>query len=186
MSRGLPDWATRARAGWRWTGAERPPFAAVPAPGQESVWDFPRPPQLEAVDRHVLVRFDGTLVAETRSPMRVLETSHPPTYYIPREDVREATLLTAPGTSRCEWKGSATYWTVRSEGGRVEERVGWSYEDPFEDFARLRGYLSFYPSRLECFVDGARVLPQAGGFYGGWVTSDVVGPFKGEPGTERW
>ena len=126
------------------------------------------------------------MIARSHAAVRVLETSHPPSYYIPRADVVEHCLAPASGSSGCEWKGLASYWTVTSEAGRVDERGAWSYEEPFEEFASIRGYLSFYPSRFDCFVDGERVLPQAGGFYGGWVTSELVGPFKGEPGSSAW
>ncbi len=186
MTTELPEWARRARTGWRWTGVERPPFARTPGPGEESVWDYPRPPALEAVDRHVIVRLGNVLIAETRRPMRVLETSHPPTYYLPPKDVDAERVRPASGRSGCEWKGLASYWSVDDGQGRVEERSAWSYEEPFEDFADLRGHLSFYPARFDCFVDGHRVRPQAGGFYGGWVTPDLVGPFKGEPGSAVW
>ena len=182
----LPEWARRARGGWTWTGERRPPWAETPEPGQESVWDYPRPPSLDFVDRHVVVRLGNTVIAETRAPARVLETSHPPTYYVPREDVRDEYLVPGPGSSGCEWKGIASYWTVRSEDGRVDERGAWSYEEPFEEFAAIRGYVSFYPARFSCFVDGEEVRPQAGGFYGGWVTSDLAGPFKGAAGSAGW
>jgi uncharacterized protein (DUF427 family) len=116
----------------------------------------------------------------------VLETAHPPTYYIPRADVRAEYLTAAPGSSGCEWKGVASYWTVRNEDGRIDERGAWSYEEPFDEFAAIRGYVSFYPARFSCFVDDEEVRPQAGGFYGGWVTSDLAGPFKGEAGSAGW
>ena len=163
-----------------------PPHRIEPGPGQESVWDYPRPPKLDPVGRHVVVKLGETVVADTTRAVRVLETSHPPSYYLPRVDIRSDCLAPAAGSSGCEWKGMASYWTVRSEDGVVDERGAWSYEEPFEKFASIRGYLSFYPSRFACFVDGERVLPQAGGFYGGWVTPDLAGPFKGEPGSAGW
>jgi len=186
VSTALPDWARRARVGWRWTGAGRPPFADAPRPGQESVWDYPRPPRLDPVERHVLVQLGGCVIADTRAAVRALETAHPPTYYIPRADVRSNCLVPEPGTSLCEWKGAASYWTVRNDEGVVAERGAWSYEDPFPEFEAIRGHVSFYPARFECFVDGERVLPQPGGFYAGWVTSDVAGPFKGGAGSAGW
>ena len=182
----LPEWARRARAGWKWTGSARPPWAAVPGPDEESVWDYPRPPALDPVDSHVVVRLDGELVAETTGAVRILETSHPPSYYLPRSDVIDGLLASAPGSSGCEWKGLASYWDVRTGGGRVEERGAWSYEDPFPEYVRIRGHVSFYPARFECFVDGDLVEPQAGGFYGGWVTPGLAGPFKGQPGSAGW
>lgn len=181
----LPRWARDSRAQWRHTGRERPPFAEEPGPGQESVWDYPRPPRVEPDGREVVVRSGERLIARSREALRVLETASPPTFYVPRRDVDEAWLVPASGSSRCEWKGEATYWSVRTPEG-LAERVAWSYEDPFEDFAALRGYLSFYPAHLECRVDGERVRPQPGGFYGGWVTSEVVGPFKGADGSAAW
>lgn len=182
----LPDWARRGRGGWHWTGVKRPPFAVAPGPGQESVWDYPRPPRLDWVDRHVVVRLAGTVIAETRRAARVLETAHPPTYYLPRDDVRMEQLVSVAGSSGCEWKGVASYWTVHSEDGHIVERGAWSYDEPFPEFAPIQGYLSFYPARFECVIDGERVLPQAGGFYGGWVTSELTGPFKGEPKSAGW
>jgi uncharacterized protein (DUF427 family) len=155
---------------------------AQPAAGQESVWDYPRPPALVASDRHVVVRAGNVLVAETRAAYRVLETSHPPTWYLPRADVRPGVLRPSRARSTwCEWKGAATYWDVLDE-----QAVAWSYEQPAPGFERIAGYVTFYPSRLECEIDGERVEPQPGGFYGGWITADVVGPFKGGPGTLGW
>ena len=171
--------------GWRYYGQVRPPFAVEPGPGQESVWDYPRPPRLEAESREVIVRVGDVNVARTRRALRVLETASPPTVYIPREDVVTEHLLPASGVSSCEWKGSARYWTVQV-GDLVLEAVGWAYDAPTPPFASIRGHLSFYPGRIECYVGDVRVKPQAGGFYGGWVTPDVVGPFKGDPGTSGW
>jgi uncharacterized protein (DUF427 family) len=180
-----PDWAARGRGGWRYDGRERPPFAAEPGEGQESVWDYPRPPRLEADPREIIVRLGDTVLARSRRALRVLETASPPTVYLPPEDIQMARLEPATGSSRCEWKGAARYWTVVTPGARLE-RVGWSYPDPFPEFAALRDHVSFYPARVECFVDGVRVVPQPGGFYGGWITPEIVGPVKGEPGTEWW
>ena len=143
----LPGWARSGRAGWRWTGAERPPFAEVPGPGQESVWDYPRPPRLERDARRVVVRAGDVVVADTERALRVLETASPPTFYLPPEDVDRDLLVPAPGASRCEWKGTARYWSVVLHQGSLDS-VGWSYDDPFPDFERLRDHLSFYPSRL--------------------------------------
>lgn len=115
----------------------------------------------------------------------MLETASPPTFYIPPDDVRTDLLALGRGRSHCEWKGEATYWSL-DHGGTQIESVGWSYQDPYPDFEPIRGFLGFYPSKVECYVEGERVRPQSGGFYGGWVTSDVVGPFKGDPGTGGW
>lgn len=181
----MSDRVRRAMAQWRYTGQERPSFAVEPAAGQESVWDFPRPPLLAPNDRELVVRAGATEIARTRCACRVLETASPPTFYLPPSDVRTDLLAPSPGVSHCEWKGAARYWSVVVDGARLDG-VGWSYPDPFPEFAAIRDYLSFYPARLECFVDGHRVQPQPGRFYGGWVTPELVGPFKGEPGSEGW
>ena len=157
-----------------------------PEPGQESVWDYPRPPRLERTHRRLEVVFNGELIADSIRGWRVLETSHPPTYYLPPEDIRFAFLRRAGGGSACEWKGKAIYWDVVRES-RVAEKAAWSYPDPTPAFAAIRDHLAFYPARMdECRVDGEVVRPQEGGFYGGWITSDLAGPFKGEPGSWGW
>ncbi len=171
--------------GWRYDGHQRPPFAAEPAPGQESVWDYPRPPRIELDTREVVVQVGHIKIARTRRAQRVLETASPPTLYIPSADVGTEYLLPAPGASVCEWKGTARYWTV-SAPPVTTNAVGWSYDDPLPKFDVIRGHLSFYPGRIECYVGGIRVTAQAGGFYGGWITPEVVGPFKGDPGTSGW
>jgi uncharacterized protein (DUF427 family) len=181
----LPDWVIGARAKWRYRGQQRPPFAAVPETGQESVWDYPRPPRLSQDEREVVVRLGEAEIARTLRSVRVLETASPPTFYIPPGDLRAEYLQAEPGGSLCEWKGQAVYWTVTVCGRRLE-RVAWSYPDPFPEFEAIRGYVSFYPAHLECFVAGIRVLPQPGNFYGGWVTPEIAGPFKGEPGSGLW
>jgi uncharacterized protein (DUF427 family) len=156
-----------------------------PGPGRESVWDYPRPPRLEPSGRRVRVELGGVTVAESDRAHRVLETSHPPVYYLPPEDVAEGALVAAQGTSFCEWKGSARYHTVRA-GGREAPRAAWSYPDPVPAFAAIAGHVAFYPALTECYLDDERVRPQEGGFYGGWVTDEIVGPFKGGPGTGGW
>ncbi|UCE85590.1 MAG: DUF427 domain-containing protein [Deltaproteobacteria bacterium] len=183
--RSIPEWARRGRSGWRYVGQERPPFAVAPAAGQESVWDYPRPPRVEPDAREVVVRVGATEIARTRRSVRVLETASPPTFYIPREDVRSELLEPSAGSSRCEWKGEARYWNVILPDQRLG-RVAWSYPDPFPGFEAIRDHLSFYPARVECGVGSIRVEPQPGRFYGGWVTPEIVGPFKGEPGSEGW
>lgn len=167
---------------WQYTGSERPPFAEEPGPGQESVWDYPRPPALDPSDREVIVRSGDLVIARSCRCVRVLETASPPTWYIPGDDVDMDTLVPVPGSSFCEWKGAASYWGLASTGAMV----GWSYPDPVASFAAIRGAFSFYPGRVECYVDGERVRPQPGEFYGGWVTDEIVGPMKGEPGTGHW
>lgn len=157
-----------------------------PGPGQESVWDYPRPPRLERSTRHVVVRLGGRTIAETRDAWRVLETSHPPVWYVPRADVADGVLVASPHTSWCEFKGEAAYWTVTA-GGLTRPDAAWSYPRPSPGFAAMADAVAFYPDRMdECLVDGERVRAQAGGFYGGWITADVVGPFKGEAGTRFW
>ncbi len=162
------------------------PERIAPGPGQESVWDYPRPPRLEPVGKRIRVTFNGVAIADTRRAWRVLETSHPPVYYIPPEDLRRDLLVRTPRSSFCEWKGLARYVTVRV-GERSAEAAGWTYPEPTAGFEPIRDHVAFYPAAMDrCTVDGEEARPQPGRFYGGWVTSDVVGPFKGEPGTESW
>ncbi len=153
----------------------------------ESVWDYPRPPRLVRDDRHVTVHAGAALVAETSQAYRVLETSHPPTWYLPREALTPGSLRPSRARSTvCEWKGAATYWDVVDGDGGLLVAAGWSYEHPTPGFVDITGYVAFMPTVLTCTVAGEVVCPQAGGFYGGWVTDDVRGPFKGEPGTLGW
>ena len=155
-------------------------------PGQESVWDYPRPPAAVEVPRSIRVVFGGQTIAETNRPIKVMETSHPPVYYIPAEDVRVEYLSPSGHHTVCEYKGVASYWHV-SVAGREVHNAGWSYENPSPGYEPLAHYIAFYPALMdECTVDGERVTPQPGRFYGGWITSEVVGPFKGEPGTLGW
>jgi uncharacterized protein (DUF427 family) len=157
-----------------------------PGPGQESVWDYPRPPRLEETNKRVKVVFGGVTIAYTTRGRRVLETSHPPVYYVPPEDVRMEHLTPAGGTSLCEWKGRARYYDVSADG-RTEPRAAWFYPDPTTSFRDLKGYVAFYPSKMDaCWVDGEKVEEQQGDFYGGWITPEIVGPFKGAPGTRGW
>ena len=154
----------------------------------ESVWDYPRPPRLEPVSRRLCVVLGGTVIAETTRGHRVLETSHPPVYYFPAKDVAEGTLTPSGGRrSRCEWKGVADYLDVFGGGGVLRERAAWTYRDPTQSFEPIRNAVAFYPAEMdECTVDGEIVSPQPGGFYGGWITKDIAGPFKGGPGTGGW
>jgi uncharacterized protein (DUF427 family) len=181
----LPGWIQAARAQWRWTGRARPPFAAVPGPGQVSVWDFPRPPRLAIDQREVVVRWGDVEVARSCRAVLVLETAHPPSVYLPWDDVARHLLQPAAGGSFCEWKGPARYWTL-VHGKRRLPRVAWSYPQPLAGAETLAECVSFYPAALDCRIDGATVTPQPGGFYGGWITPELVGPFKGEPGSEQW
>ena len=170
---------------WRFRGKHRPAGAIEPGPGQESVWDYPRPPIVVEDSRLVQVRLGDTLIAETRAARRVLETASPPTFYLPPDSVNPDSLHPDSESSVCEWKGRAIYYSVCA-GDRCVEHAAWRYPEPLVAFAAIRNYLAFYPGRLECYVDGERVRAQAGGFYGGWITGEIVGPFKGEPGTAGW
>lgn len=157
-----------------------------PEPGQRSVWDYPRPPAVEPERRRVRVVFAGVTVADTVRALRVLETSHPPSYYLPPEDVRFSVLRSRPEKSLCEWKGMASYWSLEV-GERVAASCAWGYLDPLPPYEALRGHVAFYAGRVDaCYVGEEMVMPQDGGFYGGWVTRDLAGPFKGGPGTSGW
>ncbi len=160
--------------------------AYPPKPGQESVWAFPRPAIAERSGAHVVIEHRGVILADTRASVRTLETSHPPSYYIPREDILERMLRRGAGGSFCEWKGAAVYWDVVIDG-EVLPSVGWSYPRPTRPFAALKDHIAFYAAPFDrCSVDGETVVPQPGGFYGGWITSAFAGPFKGVPGSRFW
>lgn len=179
-----PSWIQQARSAWSNTGAARPAFARVPEEGQESVWDYPRPPALVPDPRSVTVHsLVGQPLAATTASLRLLETASPPTFYLPPADVGAEHLVETAGASFCEWKGQAQYWALASA---PDTAIGWSYPKPYAEFAALADYFSFYPARSLCSVDGQAVRAQAGGFYGGWITDEVVGPFKGEPGSGQW
>jgi uncharacterized protein (DUF427 family) len=155
-------------------------------PGQESVWDYPRPPHLEDSTKHIRVVFNGVTVADTQRAKRILETSHPPVYYIPPEDARIDLLTPARRTTFCEWKGAASYYTLSVDGKTVDQ-AAWYYPQPNEQYVAISDYIAFYPGKMDaCYVDGERVTPQPGDFYGGWITSEIVGPFKGDPDTLGW
>ena len=170
---------------WKYTGKTRPHFAEPVRDGQESVWNYPRPPVTSPDSRKILVKLSGRVIAESNSAIRVLETASPPSFYIPPDDVNRELLQKASGSSFCEWKGSATYWDVQA-GNQTIQKASWSYHNPSERFAVIDGYFSFYPSLVNCFVDGESVTPQPGGFYGGWITSEIAGPVKGGAGTGGW
>jgi uncharacterized protein (DUF427 family) len=157
-----------------------------PKPGQESVWDYPRPPVVQPTGRHIELICGDRLIADTQRALRMLETSHPPVYYIPPEDVERDLLQRCGHASYCEYKGEATYFQITC-GNSVIDDVAWSYEHPAAGYEPIAGYVAFHPAKVdECRVDGEVARPQPGGYYGGWITSDVVGPFKGEPGTNGW
>ena len=155
-------------------------------PGQESVWDYPRPPRLEGSKKHIQVVFNGIIIADTQRAQRILETSHPPVYYIPPQDVKLEYFTPTQRTTFCEWKGAASYYTI-TVGDKTVANAAWYYRQPTHPYEALTNFIAFYPSKMEaCLVDGERVQPQASNFYGGWITNDIVGPFKGGPGTFGW
>jgi uncharacterized protein (DUF427 family) len=159
-----------------------------PQPGQESVWDYPRPPRLETVDKPIVVVLGGATIVDAPTSFRVLETSHPPTYYIATRYFAAGSLVPAraAGSSFCEWKGRAQYFDLIG-GGRTAERVAWGYPEPTPAFAALADCVALYAGPMDsCTVGGQIVTPQPGGFYGGWITPDIVGPFKGGPGSSGW
>jgi uncharacterized protein (DUF427 family) len=162
------------------------PERIEPGPGQESVWDYPRPPAVDRVSSHVRVVHHGVAIADTTRSVRILETSQPPAFYIPADDVDHAHVFKTKHRSFCEWKGGATYWAVQV-GDDVVTDAAWSYETPNRAYGAIARHLAFYAQLLdECWVDGERVRPNPGSFYGGWITARVVGPFKGDPGTLDW
>ncbi|MGF1514231.1 MAG: DUF427 domain-containing protein [Elainellaceae cyanobacterium] len=162
------------------------PQRIEPEPGQESVWDYPRPPKLEPSSKRVRILFNSKTLIDSQRAMRVLETSHPPVYYVPPEDAQMAHFQPAARRSFCEWKGVAAYYTI-TVGDQTAEQAAWYYPDPTEAFAPIKGYIAVYPSRMEaCYLDDEQVQAQAGDFYGGWITSNIVGPFKGSAGTWGW
>ncbi len=162
------------------------PARIMPGPGQESVWDYPRPPIAEPFSERIRIIFNGQTIADTTRAVRVLETSHPPVYYIPPDDIRMEYLHKADGDSYCEWKGAGKYYTVEVDGRRAE-RAAWYYPNPTDRFRIIKDYVAFYAGPMDaCFVGDEQAKPQPGNFYGGWITSNIVGPFKGAPGTMGW
>lgn len=176
----VPPLIIAARNKWQYRGQVRPPFADSPAEGQESVWDFPRPPVIQDCTRRLEVKLKDRLIASTTRGRRVCETAGAPTYYFPPEDVLVG-IEASGGQSLCEWKGVAESLTVAG----VRD-AGWRYIQMFAEFRELYLLVAFYPARLDCFVDDEPVSPQPGGYYGGWVTADLAGPIKGEPGSDNW
>lgn len=162
------------------------PKPIPPSAEQESVWNYPRPPRLEAVTKHIKIVFNEQIIADTHRAKRILETSHPPNYYIPLDDIKTEYLVPSDRASYCEWKGQASYYSLQV-GDRQAKAVAWYYPEISPAYADLRGYVGFYPGPMDaCYVDGEKVQPQAGNFYAGWITRDIVGPFKGGPGTLGW
>lgn len=162
------------------------PQPQIPGPGQESVWDYPRPPRLERFDGDITVELGGVVVASTDTGWRVLETSHPPTYYLPRTSFRDGILREVPGSSWCEWKGRARYFDLVTPA-RVARKAAWNYPTPTAGFEPIADAVAVMAGLVDrCTVNGETVIPQPGGFYGGWITSGVVGPFKGGPDSMGW
>ncbi len=162
------------------------PKKIEPASGQESVWDYPRPPRLESSIKHILIVFNNTVIADSKNSQRILETSHPPVYYLPPEDIRMEYLKLNERQSFCEWKGKAEYYDLRVDN-RTCENCAWYYSNPTPAFTAIKNYLAFYPSKMDaCYINEEKVTPQPGDFYGGWITSDIVGPFKGGLGSWGW
>jgi uncharacterized protein (DUF427 family) len=157
-----------------------------PQPGQESVWDYPRPPRLEPVAQKIQIIIHGQIIADTDRAYRVLETSHPPVYYLPPADIQMQYLHTTQQDSFCEWKGNALYYHM-IVGDQVIKNAAWAYPTPTEDFQPIASYLAFYAQLMDaCYLDNELVTPQPGKFYGGWITDKIVGPFKGSPGSWGW
>jgi uncharacterized protein (DUF427 family) len=153
---------------------------------RESVWDYPRPAICEPFNGSLKIIHDGAVLARTVAGHRTLETSHPPTYYFPPEDVAMELLEPNGHQSYCEWKGVADYFDLRAEGALIRN-AAWRYHEPTSPFSAIRDHLSFYASKVDaCFVNDEQVRAQAGDFYGGWITANLVGPFKGAPGTSGW
>ena len=180
-----PSWLQTARDAWEWRGTSRPDFAESPGPGQVSVWDFPRPPRLVPDQREVVVRWGDIEVARTKCAVMALETAHPPTFYLPWQDVAQHLFQSAGGSSFCEWKGPAQYWSL-VDGPRSLVKVAWCYPSPLSGAEMIQDCVALYANALHCTVGGELVTPQPGGFYGGWITPELVGPFKGMPGSSHW
>ena len=162
------------------------PQRVPPRPGQESVWDYPRPPAIRPDSRRIVVEFGGAVIADTQAGLRILETSHPPVYYLPGSDINMDYLFPTMSTSWCEFKGAAAYWTV-SVGDEEAPDAAWGYPRPVSGYEQLAGHFAFYPSAMDrCSVGDHVVQAQPGDFYGGWITPEIVGPFKGEAGTWGW
>lgn len=169
---------------WQHRGQQRPDFALEPGPGQESVWDYPRPPAIVASDETVEAHCESGCLASSKGALRILETASPPTYYLPASAIDWELLRDIAQGSFCEWKGRASYFALTDDPTGTP--VAWRYANPSQRFAALDDHVSFYPGRVACYVNEERVRPQAGDFYGGWITDRIVGPFKGDPGTGHW
>lgn len=180
-----PQDLKRTRSAWIYRGQQRPAFAVVPAEGQESVWDYSRPPAYVPDQRWVEVSAGEQRIARTERAIRVLETGHPPAFYLPLEAVDQARLRPSARRSFCEWKGEAEYFDIEGSTGWISNAL-WRYPRPEVEASVIAGWFAAYPSLLRCVVAGETLRAQAGGFYGGWITDELVGPFKSEPGTGHW
>ncbi len=184
LKNSVPNWLFEARNKWQFIGTKRPDFAEEPKKNQLSVWDFPRPPALVQVQEEVRVFAGETCIVKSKNALAVCETASPPTYYIPPEEVRfELLVRIAKKKSLCEWKGTAIYWALKTTPEKV---IAWSYTKPFPEFEAIKDHLAFYPQELHCFIGRENVTPQPGKFYAGWITKNLAGPFKGDPGTGHW
>ncbi len=182
----LPDDLEAEQAKWRAFPRQRPADIVSPGPGQESVWDYPRPPRVEPVAKRLRVEFGGMVLGETSKGLRVLETSSPPVYYFPPADIVATALVQTNHSTFCEWKGVAQYWSIQILD-RIANQCAWSYPDPSPGYEIIQHYVAFYPSLMgACYVGDELVTSQPGDFYGGWITPNITGPFKGDPGTESW
>jgi len=171
---------------WRNFKRKMPENIITPGPGQESIWDYPRPPKVELFTKKIRVEFADKVIAETNKSYKVMETSSPPCYYIAQDDINMDCLFKSAYKTLCEWKGSARYWSIRI-GDKISKNAGWSYPKPWEGFEDIKDYIAFFAGRVDgCYIGDEKVVPQSGDFYGGWITSNIVGPFKGDPGTEHW
>ena len=162
------------------------PNPIIPEPGQESVWNYPRPARLEDTNKSIRIIVNSIVLAETTKAKRVIETSHPPSYYIPSEDIKLEYFIETPKKTWCEWKGKCQYYDI-SIADKYINNAAWRYIEPTPDFVTIQEYYAFYPSLMDaCYVNDELVKSQPGDFYGGWITADIVGPFKGSPGTMGW
>ena len=181
-----PEHIEREREKWRAFKRRRPTQIVPPGPGQESVWDYPRPPRVETVRRTLRVEFAGIVLAHSRRVLRVIETASPPVYYVLPEDIRMEFFKASEHETFCEWKGLARYWSIRV-GERHADDAAWSYPRPDAGYEAIQGHLAFLSGKLDaCYLGQERVTPQPRNYYGGWITADIVGPFKGAPGSQAW
>ncbi len=162
------------------------PNPIKPKKGQESVWDYPRPPRLESFSKNIKIYLNEALIADTFNSYRVLETSHPPVYYIPLKNINQKFLIKSESSTFCEWKGKGSYYHLKVNDKIVQD-AAWFYTDPKKEFEAIKNHLAFYAHKMnKCLVNGEEVIPQPGNFYGGWITKDIVGPFKGIDGSWGW